>query len=113
MPPAMISVGIRHALKCFYFGVHVLNNYPFPRMPCIVSLFAFIQFMIFAFFYGYPTVLVEFFYPKVPKVRVYQDGGGNRRADGVLIYLEIVDAAFSFLDINDFLAFPVDDYLRF
>jgi hypothetical protein len=112
MPSAMIPVRIRHTLKSFYFGVNMFNDNPFACKSGIIKLLPFSQFMILACFYGNPAIHVKVFYPEIPKVRMYQDGFVNRWANGVLKYLEIVDAAFRFLDIQDFFAFPVDDYLR-
>jgi hypothetical protein len=74
----MIPVRIRHALKCFYFGVNVLNNNSFACKSGIIKLLPFSQFMILACFYGNPAIRVKVFYPEIPKVRVYQDGGVNR-----------------------------------
>jgi hypothetical protein len=50
---AMISIWIRHALECFYFGVYMLNGYAPARKPGIVRLLVFSKRMAFARLLGY------------------------------------------------------------
>jgi hypothetical protein len=54
----MISVRIRHALECFYSGVHMFNNYPLPRKPVVERFFPFAQLMLFARLFRYPAIRV-------------------------------------------------------
>jgi hypothetical protein len=109
----MISVGIRHAFKCFYPGVHMFNNHPLPRKPFVERFLPFAQLMLLAPLFRYQAVRVQLFYAKIPKVGVYAYRSMDRFPNSVLIQLEIMLAAFAFLNVYYFHGFLLYDHLRF
>jgi hypothetical protein len=48
MSLTMIPVRVRHNLKCFYLGVYMFNDHPFPDQPLVVRFLSFSQLMILA-----------------------------------------------------------------
>jgi hypothetical protein len=72
MSSAMIPVWIYHHLECFDFRVDILNDYPFSGKPFIICFFTLVQLVILTRLFGYLTVAVEFFYPQIPEIRLYQ-----------------------------------------
>ncbi|MHB9291110.1 hypothetical protein Holit_00182 [Hollandina sp. SP2] len=69
--------------------------------------------MVFTRVYRYETVCVVLFYSLVSTVSIKEYRITDAFSYGVFIYLEIMLAALGFLYINDFLAVPLNDDLRF
>lgn len=109
---AMVSVGIRHDLKCFDLCINMLNDNTPPCQPSVVLLLPFCQLMLLARFLRYPAILMKLFYSKISKVGLYPDGWVNRVSDGFFVYPEIMHTAFPLPDIYDFPCLPVYYHLR-
>jgi hypothetical protein len=67
----MIPIRIRHALECFYRGVHMFNRYPLPRKPFVGRFLRFTELTPLACLFRRPAVQARLPYPKTPKIGVY------------------------------------------
>jgi hypothetical protein len=111
MSSAMIPVWIRHGFKCFYFRNDMLNRHTLLRKPFVICFFPFVQLAVLARFLRYHAVGVQYFYPQIPRVGLYQYRFVNPISDTV--QPEIVDAPLLLPYIRYLPVLPVDDYPGF
>ena len=89
MPPVRIC----HALKCFYFGIDMLNDNPSPRKFFVIRFFPFGQLMVFTRLYRNEAGRMIELYPKVSKISVNRYRIADSTPDTVLKYRKIMLAS--------------------
>lgn len=107
----MTPVRICHTLEGLYLRIDMFNHNPSLRKLFVIRLLLCRQRMVLARFYRNATVRMVSCYPKVSQVSIKPYRITDRTADGVLIHLEVMLAAFSLLNIQYFQRVPFNDNL--